>query len=103
LGRKFQRHNIAIPTLPFIERDPNDSTGRLHVHIAMLRPEGISLSTFEHAVQSCWRRVNTRKSRIEVKNQYSSGWVDYIGKCMYALNTDALDAPSVCLGQRFHQ
>jgi hypothetical protein len=98
-GKKFTRYKVAVPMIGTIEGG-GASNKRIHTHLSMRRPTGMSIGDFEAVVQESWRRVNgARCPRVEVTEIYSDGWTGgYTSKDLRPHNMDRLDVPNICTG-----
>lgn len=90
--RRYAKHDkkLSAPFAAIIEGNGNDV--HLHYHLALHRPEHISVERFAQIVSLLWTEtLDGNEGRNTVEDMYSAGWAGYITKEFSTGNTDAID------------
>lgn len=76
-GNAHKRFQKSISVLPVLEKS---SDGRFHYHLVLEQPQKIQRNVYESLIYECWKDTKFGYNQIDIRNIYSSGWIDYITK-----------------------
>jgi hypothetical protein len=95
LFRTTNNFRARLEVIPVIE---NDTSGRLHFHIAMDMPEVNSVMGLEEEIKLIWRETYWGYDQIHLAAMLNDGWIRYMLKYRSKQNfCDSIDWPNLYL------
>jgi hypothetical protein len=92
-GKKFTRFKKCLSVIPVIEGNKNI---RLHVHMAIEKPEHLTFEEFEKLIRENWSKTKYGYKDIWIRPTYDYlGWIDYMLK-NYSKEKNLSDSVDVC-------
>lgn len=89
-GNAHKRFKKSISVIPVLEKP---FYGRFHYHLILEKPAHIHQNTYELMIKECWKKTRFGYYEIDIRNIYSSGWIDYITK--FASKEDEIDYENI--------
>ncbi len=92
LGSKAKRYGGRLRIIAVIESNVD---GRLHYHAIIDRPSYCSFDDFDTAIRELWRKTNFGYCEIDIQDEATSGWSEYILKLRQKASLlDSIDWPN---------
>lgn len=92
-GKRFKRFGKRLNVIPALERS---SSGRLHYHLVLQKPQSRhpemaqdADKSFLELIENCWKRTPFGYEQIHIHDRVDHGWTDYITK--NAITGDGID------------
>jgi len=94
LQNEFRKKRKRLGCIPFIEQ----KNGRIHYHVGIEKPQGISNQDFSETLKSCWEKSPFSARDIQIDETYSPDWIDYCYKHQTS-NINTLDLNNLYIKQ----
>lgn len=76
-GNASRRYGKNLRVFPILEVN---ASGRLHYHIAIDRPERLSIAAFETMIREQWAQTDFGYHEVDVQPVLDDGWTSYLCK-----------------------